>query len=115
MTKSHPLLGIGYMVLWLLLVALATLTAWQLHVTTLYWGTLLINSPTWRPSGWSSESLVGVSKLSILFWGALWLILTFYLEYHLRAAMQRKRLLRQSGWWGGILLTIYAIAYLVIR
>mgnify|MGYP001163436001 CR=1 FL=1 len=115
MTKSHPLLLVGYVVTWLVLVALITLTAWQLHVTTLYLGTLLINSPTWRPRGWSSETLVGISKLSVLFWGSLWLLLTFYLEHQLRAAMKYKRLLRRTGWWSITLLLLYGIAYLAIQ
>ena len=115
MTKSHPLLLVGYVVAWLVLVALITLTAWQLHVTTLYLGTLLINSPTWRPRGWSSETLVGISKLSVLFWGSLWMLLTFYLEHQLRDAMKTKRLLRRTGWWSLMLLGTYGLAYWVIR
>jgi len=90
------------------------IVAWQLHVTTLYLATLLVNSPTLRPPGWGANSLAGVSKLSILVWGSFWLIFTFYIEYKLRESIRYQRLLRCSGIYGTILLIIYAIAYLLV-
>ncbi|MEZ4621321.1 MAG: hypothetical protein R2867_38275 [Caldilineaceae bacterium] len=105
---------LGYLLAWLALTLLATVTAWQLHITVLYLAALLIANPTLRPTGWSSETLVGVSKLSILLWGSLWLIFVFYMEFKLRESMQERRLRRQIGWFGGILLALYGLAYLIV-
>lgn len=115
MKKRHPLAQLGYVTGWLALTLLAVLTAWQLHLTTVYGAALLIDSPTWRPRGWSTETLVGVSKLSVLVWGSLWFMLTFFMEYKLREGVQERRLLRRLLWFGGSLIGIYAVAYLLMR
>ncbi len=113
--KQHPLAQLGYIGAWIGLTILAALTAWQLHITTLYLATLLIDNPALRPRGWSSETLVGVSKLSVLVWGSLWFMLLFYMEYKLREGLQERRLLRLIWWFGGSLLLIGGVAYLLIR
>ncbi len=115
MKKQHPLAQLGYIGGWLALTVLATLAAWQLHITTLYLTTFLIDNPALRPRGWSSETLVGVSKLSVLIWGSLWLMLTFYMEYKLREGLQEGRLIRQFLRYSAVLLTIGGVAYVVIR
>ena len=114
MKKQHPLPQLGYIGAWLGLTFLAALTAWQLHIASLYLATLLIDNPALRPRGWSSETLVGVSKLSVLVWGSLWFMLIFYMEYKLREGLQERRLLRPIWWFGGSLLLIGGVAYLVI-
>lgn len=102
---------LGYGVGWLLLAGLAALTAWQAHITTIYLGALLINNPSLRPSGWSSSTLVGISKLSVLAWGSLWLILVYYLEYQLRESLADRRLLVQCGRFALALLAGFIVAY----
>lgn len=113
MTKQHPLAQVGYLLAWFILTILATVTAWQLHVTLLYLATLLIQSPNLRLPGWSMSTLVGVSKLSVLIWGSLWLIFVMYVEYQLRMAMREGRLWRQSVRYGMGLLVLYGVAYLL--
>ncbi|MCB0062651.1 MAG: hypothetical protein KDE19_11070 [Caldilineaceae bacterium] len=113
MTKQHPLAQAGYVLAWLVLSILATVTAWQLHVTLLYLTTLLIQNPALRLPGWSMSTLVGVSKLSVLIWGSLWLIFVMYMEYQLRMAMREGRLWRQSIRYGIGLLVIYGVGYLL--
>ena len=59
---------LGYLLLWVGLSTLAAFALWQAHVVLLYLAALIIDNPRLRPVGWSTMSLVGVSKLSILFW-----------------------------------------------
>jgi len=106
---------VGYLGAWSGLTLLAAFTAWQLHITLLYLTALLIDNPALRPRGWSSETLVGASKLSILLWGSLWLMLTLYMEYKLRESLKEGRLLYQIARFGGSLLLICGIAYWMIQ
>ncbi|MEZ4736674.1 MAG: hypothetical protein R3E79_57065 [Caldilineaceae bacterium] len=95
MKQRNRIVWAGYMIGWLLLVGVATVVAWQAHITTLYVAALLLDHPTLRPTGWSSSTLIGISKLSVIGWGALWLIATSYLEYQLRESIADQRLGRQ--------------------
>ena len=87
MHQRRSLVWLGYFIIWLLLGGLAIAVAWQGHITTLYVGALLIENPNWRPLGWSSSTLVGISKLSILLWASLCFIFIMYLEHRLREPM----------------------------
>ncbi|MBX3011762.1 MAG: hypothetical protein KF832_09670 [Caldilineaceae bacterium] len=91
---------------------MAAVVVWQAHVTTLYLAALLIQNPALRPSGWSSATLVGLSKLSVLGWGTLWLMGTSYLEYQLRTSVLEHRLLQQTGRCLLILVGCFGIVYL---
>ena len=102
------------MLFWLLLAVLAAVTAWQWHVTLLYLARLLIDSP-YRPFGWSMGTLAAVSRFSILIFGSLWLIYVYYIEYQLREALKRQRLLRRGATYSAVLLALYAVAYLLLR
>ncbi len=113
MTKPHFLAQLGYILLWLGLTVVATLTAWQLHIALLYLAALLIETPSLRPTGWSTGTLVAVSRLSLLIWGSLWLFLVMYLEHQLRAAVQERRLLQQSSRYAVGLLLLYLLGYLL--
>lgn len=86
---------VGYFLSWLVLAAMAAVTAWQAHVTTLYLAALLIDHPTLRPPGWNSSTLVALSKLSVVAWGAFWIIGVYYMDYRLRESTHERRLLRQ--------------------
>ncbi|MEZ4864183.1 MAG: hypothetical protein R3C14_22920 [Caldilineaceae bacterium] len=103
----------GYGLVWLLLTLLAVVAVWQAHVTTLYLATLLIDNPAWRPSGWSMNSLVGVSKLSVLIWGSCWLITVLYMENRLRTSVTERRLLLQTGRFAAVLAACLLAAYLI--
>jgi hypothetical protein len=103
MVRRNSVVWLGYFMVWLLLAGLATFVAWQAHVTTLYLTALLIDHPTWRPPGWNSGTLVAVSKLSVVGWGALWVMTTFYMEYQLRESTYERRLRQQ---WARFLLLL---------
>ena len=111
MVRRNWLIWVGYFLGWLVLAAAAAVTAWQVHVTTLSLAALLIAQPTLRPPGWNSSTLVALSKLSVVGWGALWIIGVYYMDYRLRESTQERRLLRQ--WFrfllilGGALCLLY--------
>lgn len=111
MYRRRSLVWLGYFLIWLLLSGLAIGVAWQAHISTLYLGALLINHPTWRPTGWSSDTLVGISKLSILIWASLCFIWVMYAENRLRESVNRRRLLQQSLRFLLILGAIFALCY----
>ena len=96
MVRRNWLIWLGYFGGWLLLAAVTAVTVWQAHVTTLYLAALLINHPFLRPPGWNNSTLVALSKLSIVVWGALWIIGVYYMEYRLRESTYERRLLRQG-------------------
>lgn len=114
MYRRRSLIWLGYFALWLLLSGLAIGVAWQAHISTLYLGTLLINHPTWRPAGWSSDTLVGISKLSLLIWASLCFIWIMYAENRLRESVNQRRLLRQSLRFLIGLAACFALAYLLL-
>jgi len=114
MYQRRSLVWLGYFAIWLLLSGLAIGVAWQAHISTLYLGTLLINHPTWRPTGWSSDTLVGISKLSLLVWASLCFIWIMYIENRLRESVSRRRLLRQSLRFLMGLAVCFALAYLLL-
>jgi hypothetical protein len=96
---------VGVYVAWLLLAVVIAVVAWQIHLAVLVLMALLIDSPM-RPPGWSSATLVGVSKLSMLVLGSGWLISVMYLEGQLGKAVEEKRLgrfLAQVLGWLGII------------
>lgn len=118
MVRRNWLIWVGYFLGWLVLAAAAAVTAWQAHVTTLSLAALLIAQPTLRPPGWNSSSLVALSKLSVVGWGALWIIGVYYMDYRLRESTQERRLLRQ--WFrfllilGGALCLLYGPTFLYL-
>ena len=105
---------LGYLLLWIALSTLAAFALWQAHVAVLYVAALIIDNPRLRPVGWSTMSLVGVSKLSILFWGSAWLMCTVYLEQSLRNSVVAKRLVRQSVKYAIALLIFWGVTWLVL-
>ena len=115
MHQRRSLVWLGYFIIWLLLGGLAIGVAWQAHITTLYLGALLIEHPTWRPLGWSSSTLVGISKLSILIWASLCFIFIMYLENRLRESTYEHQLLKRGLRYLLWLLILFAICYLITR
>ncbi len=112
MHQRRSLVWLGYFMIWLLLGGVAIGVAWQAHISTLYWGALLIANPTWRPTGWSSSTLVGISKLSVLVWASLCFIWIMYLENRLRESVYAHQLRRQALRYLLILFFLFAICYL---
>jgi hypothetical protein len=77
---------------WLGLTILAAWVAWQLHTAMLYLVAAWLQSDLPVPVGWTSEVLPGLSRLSVLVWGAAWLIWILYLEGDLQRHRKQARL-----------------------
>lgn len=80
MKRAGPL----YLLLWIVLSAVAALAAWYLNLAFLYLCSLWIDQPAWRPTGWSTGTLVTINRFSILVLGSIWLIFSTWLEIALR-------------------------------
>jgi hypothetical protein len=77
---------------WLGLTILAAWVAWQLHTALLYLVAAWLQSDLPLPVGWTSEMLPGLSRLSVLVWGAAWLIWILYLEGDLQRHRKQSHL-----------------------
>ena len=106
--------GLGLYGLWGLLAALAALAAYQVHVTLIFFGILIVNNPATRPVGWSSATISGLSRFLILVLGGLWLLLVGFLRNYLLEGTRLRRLWRRV--WRALLLigAIYGISYGVL-
>lgn len=96
---------------WILLSVVAGVVAWYLHTLILYLTALVIENPAWRPLGWSLDSLVGVSKLSVLVVGSLWLLVTMWLEGALRRSLLDRRFWRFAGRATAALVLVWLLCY----
>ena len=83
--------------LWLGLAVLWALLAFQLQVTLLYIGNLIIQNPSLRPTGWNTGTLSGINRCTFLLLGSLWLGLVIYSERYLRESLEEDRLLINAG------------------
>lgn len=88
--------------IWLLLAALAAYVAWSFHATIVALVSQLVNSPGYRPFGWTSESVQPFSRFSLFLVGSGGLIYALWLENRLQRAAKEGEL------WG------YALRTLVI-
>lgn len=110
---GSAVLALGLYLIWLGLAALSAWVAWQLHATLLYGAARWLHSDLPRPLGWTENQLVGISKLSILLLGSLWLMWIAFLEGHLRRHADQghliKRALQIALLLGGMLIVVYGI------
>jgi hypothetical protein len=95
--------------LWLLISALLIPLFFQILTMILYLGQLVINNPDLRPTGWSSDTLVGLRRCGFLILGGLWIGLVMYLESYLSEAQQAGQLPQKSG----RLILMMGVIYLV--
>ena len=77
--------------IWLLVGAFSAYTTWMIHTAGIYLVTRAVRSP-WRPFGWTSQSVVPYSRLSILVLGGAWLIYVLYLENRLQSHAKESQL-----------------------
>jgi len=78
--------------LWILLVILWAMVAFQLQALMIYLGILVIQTPTLRPTGWNTSTLDGIYRCSFLLLGSLWLGMAVFIEKHLRERSAAQRL-----------------------
>jgi hypothetical protein len=88
---------------WVLAAALLVPTFYQILNLVLYLGVLVINNPGLRPTGWTTDTLVGLQRCSFLVLGSLWIGLVMYFESYLSEGYSRAEL---AGRGGRILLII---------
>jgi hypothetical protein len=116
MTKNIILKSISFYLFWIILAALAAAVAFQLHITFVYLGLLIVQSPL-RPTGWNTSTISGISRCGYLVFGILWLGLVLYLERYLNTGLVEGRLgvyfLRLALILGGIYLFCGALLYIL--
>ena len=83
--------------LWLAIVLLWTIVSLYLQRTLLVIGLWVIQSPTLRPTGWSTSTLAGINRCGYLILGVVWLGVVLYTERYLREGMEDGVLLVRTG------------------
>jgi len=113
--KVFTLLGVYG--LWILLLVLWTLAAFQVQSLVLYLGILVIQNDTLKPAGWSGDTLSGISRCSFLILASIWLGMAIFTEKYLREGATeqhlRQRSLRLGLIGGGIYLLSTGLLYLI--
>lgn len=102
-------------IIWLMLAAGAAYTAWVLHTTLIYLASRLVTSETYRPFGWTSESITPLSRLSIFVMGSIWLLYAMWLENRLQNAAKELRLWRYIGRTAVALTGILIVCMVILR
>ena len=105
---------IGYIVFWLGLAILATLTAFQVHGTLIAISHAVIKNPSLRPLGWSTDTLYALSRVFWLILGILWLGWVMFTEGYLREGYQRQLLKQRTIRLTIILAAIYVACLLIL-
>jgi hypothetical protein len=91
--RLQPVLApVGYIVFWLGLGIFATLTAFQIHGTLIAISLAVIENPSLRPLGWSTDTIYALSRVFWLVLGILWLGWVMFTEGYLREGYQRQQL-----------------------
>jgi hypothetical protein len=104
---------IGYAVFWIGLAILATLTAFQAHGTLIAISLAVIENPSLRPYGWTTNTIHALSRVFWLILGILWLGWVTYTEGYLREGYQRKLLRHRTIRLTITLAAIYAACLLI--
>lgn len=99
--------SLGFYLLWFLLAALAVVVAFELQVTFVYLGILVVQSPSLRPTGWNTSTVAGINRCGYLLMAILWLGVVFYLEKYLSTALEEGRLWSQALRAGLMLVGVY--------
>ena len=91
--RLEPVLApVGYIVFWLGLTVFATLTAIQIYGTLIAVSIAVIENPSLRPLGWSTDTVYALSRVFWLILGIFWLGWVMFTEGYLREGYQRQLL-----------------------
>ena len=113
--RIQPVLApLGYIVFWLGLSVLATLTVFQVHGTLIAVSHAVITNPSLRPLGWSTDTIYALSRVFWLLLGILWLGWVMFTESYLREGYQRQLLKHRTIRLIIILAVIYAACLLIL-
>jgi hypothetical protein len=114
--SKRVLSALSFYLFWVILAALGVAVAFQLHITFVYLGLLVIQSPL-RPTGWNTSTLSGISRCGYVLFGLLWLGLVLSLGRYLSAGLDEGRLgfyfLRLALILGGVYLFCGALLYIL--
>jgi hypothetical protein len=105
---------IGYAFFWLLLVVLATFTAFQIHGTLIAISISIIENPSLRPPGWSTDTIFALSRVFWLILGIFWLGWVMFTEGYLREGYQRHQLKKRTLRLAIILAVSYGTSLIVL-
>ena len=109
--------AISYIIFWLILRVVVTLTLFQVHATLISVAVMVVDNPSLRPIGWSSGSIYGLSRLLWLILGMFWLGWTTYTYEYLRESKQLKiliqRVFRMLIILGGTYISCYVALFLI--
>lgn len=106
--------NISYLVFWIVLAVLFTLTVFQLHATLILIAIAVIENPAIRPPGWSMDTTYGLSRVFWLILGIFWLGWVMYTEGFLREGKNTQRLLKRFSLLVIILGGIFGLSQLVL-
>ena len=113
--KLQPIFAqVGYAVFWLGLIILATFTAIQVHGTLIAISLAVIQNPSLRPPGWSTDTILALSRVFWLVLGIFWLGWVMFTEGYLREGYQRHLLKQRTIRLVIILAVIYAACLLIL-
>ena len=101
--------NLAYIFSWLILSILAALTSFQVHATLIALALQLVNTPSLRPSGWSTQTIYGLSRLLWVIFGIFWIIWVMVTQEFLSEGKQLHALKKRIFW----LFLIVGIPYLI--
>jgi hypothetical protein len=103
-----------FLVFWLTLGVAATLTSFQLHATLISVALFVVDNPSLRPTGWTSGTIYGLSRLLWLILGIGWLGWVMYTFELLRESKPLKILRGRFFRLLLILAGVYFCSYVVL-
>ena len=106
-----------YLLLWLVSTILITLTLFEVHVALIAVALEVVDNPTLRPTGWSTDSIHNLGRLLWLILGIFWLGWVIFTEGYLREGQERqilgKRAIRLLLIMGAIYFSSYILLILI--
>ncbi len=93
--RLSPVPLVGVYGVWLAVSGVAALVAWQLHASFIFLAAGWLAGDRPNPLGWTSATLPGLEKLSVLVFGSAWLLAILYWERAFPRWAEERRLGRQ--------------------
>ena len=110
--RIRPVLStIGYIASWLILSSIATLTIFQIHTIVLSIALRVVENPSTRPVGWSTDTIHGLSRIAWLILGILLLLWVVFTEEYLREGNRYRKLKKRATRLFLIIVTVYIVCY----
>lgn len=98
---------------WLVLACLTAVIALQLHGLVITLGWSVIQSDQLRPTGWTSATILTLSKFAVLVVGSMWLFTVVLLEGLLQRWGKADLLIKRISQTAGILVVSALFLFLV--